>query len=296
MNRRGFALVAVMWLIVSLSVLAMGVTVSARDFIDAARNRIALVRAAWIAEGCAEQARAELDRALAAGIPWEGLGREISPQIVAGGCDARMTATGSALDVNHAGAEQLTRLLEAAGVRSWPADSLTDAILDWRDADGAPRAFGAESAWYRSRGRIQPRNGKLADGAELYLVRGFPESGIDGSLLGTESGRIPINLAPLPVVASLPGMSTEILEALNEKRRSGRALTELAQLGAGVSTMARDTLFARFAELSALATIEPEAWLLEISADAGTPGMNATVQLKLSRGPGRTLVARKKTW
>jgi len=63
-----------------------------------------------------------------------------------------------------------------------------------------------------------------------------------------------------------------------------------------VSTMARDTLFARFAELSALATIEPEAWLLEISADAGTPGMNATVQLKLSRGPGRTLVARKKTW
>jgi type II secretory pathway component PulK len=296
-TRRGFALVAVLWVIAGLSVLGLAVAMSARDAIAAARNRVALTRAAWIAEGCGERARAEVDRALANGIAWERLGSQAGlSELRELGCTVRLTPAGHALDVNQAGAERLTRLFAAAALPSMQVDSLVHALLDWRDEDDVTLPLGAEAAWYRARGRVLPRNGPYADPAELRLVRGFAESGMPDSLLGTEPGRTPVNLAPLPVVASLPGMTTEVIEALRDRRQRGVPITDLVQLSERVSTMARDTLLARFGELVESATIAPDAWVLDVTARAGSPSVEASLQLRLAPGARRAVVVRKKTW
>lgn len=296
MKRHGFALLAVLWVIAGLSVLGLAVMLAAREAVAAARNRIASTRAAWLAEGCAERTRAAIDGALATGLGWGHLSDDVQLTALARfKCTGTLTPSGYALDVNQAGAQRLTRLFLASGLGSARADSLVQAVLDWRDADDTPMTLGAESSWYRARRLVVPRNAAFGDAAELRFVRGVAESGVAG-LLGTEPGRTPINLAPLPVVASLPGMSTEVVDALEDRRRRRVAVTDLAQLAQGVSATARDTLLGRFAELAALATVDPEAWILEVTASDGTPPIAAVVHLRLAPGPGGAVVVGKKVW
>jgi general secretion pathway protein K len=296
MMRRGFALVAVLWLITSLTVISLASFLAAREMITSARNRITLTRTAWLAEGCAERVRADIDRALGAGMAWGSVGRHVRlAHLDRLGCTGQLAPAGQALDVNRAGAERLMRLFTTAGISAASADSLAQAILDWRDADDVPRPFGAEARWYRDQGRIPPRNGSIADRAELQLVRGFLESGIDTSLLDAEAGRTPVNLAPLAVVGSLPGISFEVIEALRDRRHRDEPIVDLAQLSEGVSAMARDTLFGRFAELVEQATIEPETWILHVRASDGTSPLSATIELRLAPAAYRAVIIRKKT-
>ena len=60
-RRRGFALLAVLWVIVALTALAGAGVVGARTAGAVTRNRIALARARWAAEGCLAVALAGLD-------------------------------------------------------------------------------------------------------------------------------------------------------------------------------------------------------------------------------------------
>lgn len=296
MKRHGFALLAALWVMTGLAVLGLAAMLAAREAVATARNRIALTRAAWLAEGCAEHTRAAIDDALRSGSPWGRLADNVPlATLQRFECTGKLTPSGYALDVNHAGAERLARLFRASGVRSAQADSLVHALLDWRDADEAPLPLGAESPWYRARHMLTPRNAAFGDASELRFVRGIAESG-RSDLLGTEPGRTPVNLAPLPVVASLPGMSWEVVNALEDRRRRRVLITDLAQLAQGVSTAARDTLLGRFAELAALATVDPEAWVLEVAASDGTPPVKSSIQLRLAPGPTGAVVVRRKTW
>ena len=296
MKRRGFALLAVLWVMTGLAVLALAAMLAAREAVAAARNRIAWTRAAWRAEGCAERVRATIDGALAAGGKWQDLAHESPLAILdATSCRATLMPSGYTVDVNPAGVERLTGLFRASGVSPVRVDSLVDAIVDWRDDDDSPSTLGAESAWYRERQMIAPRNGPLGDAAELRFVRGIAASGA-ANLLGTESGKTPVNLAPLPVVASLPGMSPEAIEALADRRRRNVPVTDLARLAYGISASARDTLLRRFAELAELATVDPEYWILDVSAAEGVPAVEAVVQLRLAPGPAGAIVVGKKIW
>jgi type II secretory pathway component PulK len=61
-RQRGFALLAVLWVIVALTALTGAGVVSARTAGAVTRNRIGLARARWAAEGCLAVALAGLDR------------------------------------------------------------------------------------------------------------------------------------------------------------------------------------------------------------------------------------------
>jgi type II secretory pathway component PulK len=120
-------------------------------------------------------------------------------------------------------------------------DDLTEALLDWRDADDIPRSSGAESAWYASERRPTPRNGPLASVDELFLVRGFDSAAVARlrPLVTTDgNGRLDLNTAPLALLALLPGMGPEAVETIASRRplialdglfdgMSGSALAEL---------------------------------------------------------------------
>jgi type II secretory pathway component PulK len=65
-RERGFALLAVLWLVVLLSGLAATTVVGARTAASTTSNRVALTRARWAAEGCLAVTLAHLDSALRA--------------------------------------------------------------------------------------------------------------------------------------------------------------------------------------------------------------------------------------
>src|SRR5437763_1240114 len=74
-------------------------------------------------------------------------------------------------------ADALPRLLRLLGLDD-PA--LLDALLDWTDADDAPRPLGAERAYYLGLAPpYAPRNGPLASVGELALVRGFTRPAVE---------------------------------------------------------------------------------------------------------------------
>lgn len=291
MNRRGVALLAVLWLVTGLATMALAAAVAAREAQALAGNRIAATRASWIAEGCAARQLARVDGQLRAGATWEGLLAHTEV-----GCGVRLRPVGATLDVNRSSAERLTRLFRQVGFPGGVGDSLTDAILDWRDPDSLPRQFGAEAAWYRAQARPGPRNGPFADARELLLVRGGELLAAYDTLIGAEPGPTAINLTPLAVVATLPGIGPEVIEWLRLRRRFESRLTTLAELGEWLSGPPRDSFDRRFPELAELATIRPAGWLLSLSAADGHPAITRTLELRLEERRGRVVVVRRRQW
>jgi general secretion pathway protein K len=301
--RSGFALLAVLWVIVGLTTLALASSLVARNAIAAARNRTELARARWRATDCVERARAAMGALLRSPAQgdtpvWSTMdaGISVSPLLTSARCDVRMRAVGTRIDVNHADGEMLTALLRRLGVDSLRRDSMVDALLDWRDADDVPRPRGAERDWYASRGRGAPRNGPLADIHELLSVRGFESlQGLD-SVLDIEPGRISLARAPLAVIAALPGVDEEVLLRIAEQRRHNTRIEDVLGLASTLSPAARAQLLTRYADLVHSATTDPDAWILESRATVGAPAVSAVIEVRLVRSGNRAAVVRKRMW
>lgn len=302
MDRHGFALPAVLWVLVGVAAVSLAGTVAARESVATAQNRADHTRAAWRAEGCLEVARSAIAAGLAdgdhAGATWSALDSLLagSRDLAAARCEIVARPAGAALDANAASAEQLRRLFLAIGARDGQADSLTDALLDWRDRDEEPRTAGAEGDWYRGRGELPPRDGPLANPAELRRVRGI--AGLPGadSLLDVEPGRVPLGRAPLAVIASLPGVGEEAVARLAELRSRGQSPADLLAFAASLSREARADMLARYPELVALVTTEPDAWIVTSTAGAGPRAVRAAVEVRLVRAGTRAAVVRRRTW
>jgi len=212
-RRRGFALVAVLWILTSVAAIGALLVTSARESVATAQNRIDLLRAGWRARGCAEVARAVIDEALApnnggsaTGQTWTRLNDAVAMSPLVNGCGLLLRPTGTTLDVNIADSTRIRAVLVASGQSESVADSLLDALLDWRDDDQIARPKGAEAAWYVAERRPTPRDGPFESPDELRLVRGFDRIARLDTLFGVENERIDLGAAALPVVASLPGI------------------------------------------------------------------------------------------
>ncbi|HEX2210521.1 MAG TPA: hypothetical protein VHG93_22770, partial [Longimicrobium sp.] len=257
-SRAGFALLSVLWVLVGVAALALAANLAAREAVASARNRAELGAAAWRAEACLERARAAMDEALYEGrheapgaTVWGRMDEVVagSPYLAGMDCAVEVRAAGAALDVNAADEGTLRRLFAVLGASPAGADSLADALADWRDEDDAPRPSGAEAEWYRAARRPLPRNGPFADAREVLRVRGFDAlPGID-TILSAEPGRVPLSHAAPAVVAALPGMGTEAAARLAELRLRGDRVSDLAVFAASLSPGARDEAGRRFHEL-----------------------------------------------
>lgn len=303
--RRGFALVSVLWVMVGISALGLAANLAARESVASARNRADLAVAAWSAEACLERARAAIHATLLEAGPeppgatvWGRMDREVaaSPLLAGTPCAVELRAAGAALDLNAASDETLHRLLVAVGVAPARADSLVDALADWRDADDRPRPRGMERAGYEAAGLPPPRDGPLADPRELLRVRGWDAVPGADTLLGVEPGRVPLSHAPPAVVASLPGLGAEAGARVEEIRLRGARIADLAGFVGGLSPTGRDEAMRRFPELVGAATTEPEAWLLRAAAAVGEPPVTRVVEVRLVRAAERAAIVRRRTW
>ncbi|HSJ23644.1 MAG TPA: hypothetical protein VK929_03095 [Longimicrobiales bacterium] len=260
-RRRGFVLLAVLWLVVALAAVGLDAALRSQaqrldavNHIDAGRAREAALAGSEYARSRLtaallerrDELEAEVRRAgaqggvsanrsrnmlmaqLAQDDPWHEPARFIMPSMELGDAEFFVHArdTGMMLNINSA-PEEMLRDFFAQGMRidyAW-ADRLAQAILDWRDEDDLPRVNGAERDEYLAAGAaVLPANRPFNDVSELRFVLGMtPElfDAIRPHLTTMGSGRINVNAAPRELLAAVPTFTPAVVEQIIMLRESG---------------------------------------------------------------------------
>lgn len=271
MNRRGFALIAALWLLTAISLVALDLSLRARDHRRSAAN----VQEDAVARGAADagvaHARALLERRLLVarrsgeddwGDPWSRLDRVLPDSVPLSGAAYRVQLrdAGAALHLNRAGEDELRRLLTALRVDAGAADRIAQAAADWRDADALRRPRGAERAEYVKEGAaVLPADQPFRDVAELRHVRGMTDEiyrRVSPYLTVRGSGQVNLSSAPREVLLALPGMTEESVVLLLRMQRAGTTLSSPAALGEQLSPGARAIFERDLPRLMARATTE----------------------------------------
>lgn len=193
-KRKGFALVAVMWVVVIAALMLLGVRKGAHVNLGMAHNELESVRAHWLARAGIEKAIAVLaadDTAVDGAWDYWYSDRISFYQIEMHRGEFSVIAPPSAWDnprttrygvIDHSGRVNLntadrTQLKSLRDLADWEVDSL----LDWRDEDSNALPGGAEAQYYQQLGYpYEIRNGPLQTMGELRLVRGMDANVVDG--------------------------------------------------------------------------------------------------------------------
>ena len=283
MSRRGFALLAVLWTLTAITMLTGAAMVVARLGSTTTRNRVLLTRAGWAREACTEilQARYAQDPFVRR-LDSVDLGRNTW-------CSAALEDPSMKLNLNLSDRAALVTVLQSVVHPSTRADSLVDALLDWRDPDAIPRLFGDESSG--------SRNGPLADVWELHYVRGFTDS-LVGSLarfLTTRgTGAINVNAAPPEVLATLPGTTEETVRMLIMHRRE-TPIPNADVLTGLLSPSARRALLASYPEFVRSAVFTAPHLVGTVTGGVRGTRLVARVTLTMVPVAGRLAVIRRET-
>jgi general secretion pathway protein K len=267
-RRSGFALLASLWLVVTIAALSVELSWLARtrrlhtvNALDADQSRAA-------AESGLEHARGRLLRALASARndaladPWrQSTGMDSATLDQARYVfDARDDA--ARLDVNRATETMLVRLFAACGADNADASVAAARIADWRDPDTMSRASGAERDDYLAAGaRVLPRDGDVQDVDELDGVLGLPTAAwscVRPLLSVRGAGMVNPNTAPAAVLQALPGFSAEAALAVVAVRR-GQRLYDWRDVLAAVPAGYRSSLETQSAALQRLLVYQTSA-------------------------------------
>jgi len=170
---RGFALVSVLWLIVLLSVLAMGLSYTSRQSTQAMISLVGGTQARYLAEGGVQLvtmnllSRNPVDRMLADG-------ETIDVELPGGHVSVTVSDENGKVDINAARAPLLARLFYSLDVDQTAADALADAIADFRDEDDLTRLNGAEDSDYLAAGLMAgAKDAPFTSVEELQQVLGM---------------------------------------------------------------------------------------------------------------------------
>lgn len=229
---RGAALILVLWLVASLSLVVMASSRGIRQQTQRAALDLERLRAESVLDA-AIQLTAQRMMTEKTADSWYRIQRlPMGPNDIW----VEITPSGGLVDVNVASEALLQALFQrAGGLSSGEAAILTSRVRDFIDPDDTPGGVGgAEAAQYRAAGWPSlPRNGALDDLSELRSVLGMtselyeiiaPHLGINGQQ------RIEIDSAPpalIDVLTGQPGLGARIHNSPPETR-AGVLLTGAA--------------------------------------------------------------------
>ena len=220
-NRRGVALVVVLWGLVLIAIIAGGVAVGTRTDATMAFNVAENAKARALAEAGIQ--RGILELLLREGSAWQPDGTVYPVSAPSGEIDVALQDELGKIDLNAAPDELMRALFVSVGLDDDAASALTDAVADYRDEDNLVRLNGAEARDYRAaRLAHEPKNAPFEAIEELRLVLGMSEElhrRVAG-LVTVHSRRPWINLAtaPLEVLMALPGLDDAGRERILESR------------------------------------------------------------------------------
>ncbi len=262
LDRRGFALLAVLWLITALSVLGAAALAVARTGAATTRNRVLLARAGWAREACAEILLARYaDRLTTRSVDSVDLGRGTW-------CRASVEDPGAKLNVNVADKDALVGVLRALSPQP-SAVSVVDSII-----------------------RLRP----FADVSGLATVPGIDSvmaAALEVVLTTRGSGQVNLNVAPAVVIAAVLGISAEAVQVIISARGGGRPVTSADDLAARLSPGGRRTLYAEYQEFLRQTTFAPGQLVATVEGGVGGTAIVARETLTCVPLPERLAVVRR---
>ncbi|MCC6262344.1 MAG: general secretion pathway protein GspK [Bryobacterales bacterium] len=257
-SNRGGALLAVLWLVAALSVIALTIAATVRAEIDRTTTNAEGVRAYYLAKGALDRAALYIQWGANANQPghppvyYQRGMRTLEFRFPTGLATVDVMPETAKLNVNRAAVEDLLRLFLALGLAPPEAVELAAAVDDWRKP--ASEAITPFDRYYLSLTPSFPaRHASLENVEELLLVKGMtPElfygayvpgsgdslvwrSGVRDCLtVYGRSDSVDINWAEPPVLAAV-GLPPQAVALIDARRRQQPFLMEpeMAQLGIG---------------------------------------------------------------
>ncbi|MGA7385719.1 MAG: type II secretion system protein GspK [Methylocella sp.] len=235
----GFIIVAVLWILAALAALASVCALYVANTAMAAR---------------VYDSRLQTEALIAAGLEltaYRLIGFDDASRPTSGAFDFQLgrsrvgvafRSEGARIDLNLATKELLSGLCVVLGAKPEDADSYADHIVAWRTKPG-PGNQNPEADAYKSAGLTYgPRQAPFQNAAELRLVRGLPAALVDAALpfVTVFNGRaqIDVNEAAPEVVAALPQIKPNVVDAILEQRDPQKPQAVLSLLGAAGANVA----------------------------------------------------------
>lgn len=217
-RERGVALIAVLWVVLLLSVIAGSLLLLTRSDLDLSRNLVLSSRAESLAEGgiyLGILALLDPDPE----TRWVPDGRSYRLVRESGTLDVSLQDETGRIDLNGAPPELLSSLLASAGVEAEQVDILANRIIDWRDPDDEARPNGAEQDDYDAAGlEIRVGNRPFMTSDEVQRVPGVTTDlyARIAPAVTVYSGRPGINpgTAPRAALLALPGIDEATVDAV----------------------------------------------------------------------------------
>lgn len=211
-SERGFILIVVIWFAALLALLAAGFASAVRANLRLTSSAVQGAKAEALADAGVELAVLSL---IAGGpdrrFPIDGSLRSCK-MLGLGLVRLRVQDAGGRVSLNLAGERMLQALFIGLGAERDVASTMSDAILDYRDADSNRRANGAERPEYLAAGRgLGPKNAPFDTVEELNQV---------------------LRLDPALVVLALPHLTVHSATAGLDARTTTRELAAILSLGA----------------------------------------------------------------
>lgn len=289
-RRAGFALIAVLWVLVVIGVVVAEFHRASSAGRLAAINARDATRARWTARAGLARTLETVDRLLASDTAVFALARAgdtVLPPLEFDndGVRARVVVLDerARLHLNLATDAQLRRFFLVLGFPDAKADSLADAILDWRDADDLHRTRGAEAPLYleaEDRPASRPANSSFDAVDELRSVWGMTPAiyaRIAPHLTVGGDGLVNVNSASAPVLQTLPAIGPEAVEAILRRRRTA-PFNSVIDLAGVLPAAAREQLLA---DMDALASrVEFRSRDVLVIARATPPGATVHAELR----------------
>lgn len=236
-NRRGSVLIAVLWSLFFLAMLAVAISAYVRPQLEFAGRLLGKAKMHYIARAGVERAIIEVESdetkeydslydswstndAVFSNVPFGGGAFSVVKAGPSGESKTQygLTDEESKININRASHDVLKNLLEKeAGVEPKEADVIADSILDWIDEDDSLHKDGREDDYYQLLLEPYPcKNGALESIEELLLVAGMTREIFDKvkdiiTIYG--DGIVNVNTASVRVLEAL-GLSKEAAEGI----------------------------------------------------------------------------------
>jgi len=223
-SNEGFIVVAVLWILAALATLASVYAIYVSNTVSAARVNDDRIQAQALVSAALELTAYQLTAADEETRPSRGT---FGFRMGGAGVAVEFRSEAARIDLNAAPKELLAGLFIALGARPVDAAFFADRIIGWRSNAAGEGQAGSEAAGYLTAGlSYGPRGAPFAHVSELWLVRGIPPQLVERALpyvtvFSGQQGVHILDAAPL-VLAALPGMTPELLNAALTQRGTGR--------------------------------------------------------------------------
>lgn len=222
-RERGIALVAVLWIITSLTVLVLSFNSSVRSHLDLTATELGQAHSRAAIDAALRLAVHRL-RATKPADRWLADGEARNVNVVGRAVRITIRDEHGLIDLNKASVDLLRGMMERHLSDPSRARVLAARIADWRDEDGDVREAGAEDAAYIAAGRAGGAgNRPFFDAMELSAVLGVSRADAVAiaPFVTVHSGRASINIlaAPKGVLEALPGINAGMVNAIVRLRQ-----------------------------------------------------------------------------